>query len=316
MAALAVQRRTGQRLLDYLGPRLLHPLGVPEAAWAGEDGLDVGYSGLHVPTHALTHLGELILRDGVWQGRRLLPDGWAGRMTTPHTDTTHHPETVDWQQGYGYQMWRCRVDAVRADGAYGQFSVIVPGADLVVALTSCTEQTQETLDAIWAELLPALSGTPLPPAPEAHHRLTRRLEHARLRPEGDGVPAPGAGPWTFTHRPTDDVPALTAVRVDRSPGASGWSLTLHEADTVLEVPCEDGGWPRPGGSPWTASGGWTSDGTFTARVAAVETPHVLDVHCADGVATARWNGVPLTAPVLGTLRAPARQDGGAVPWSR
>ncbi|WP_299445225.1 serine hydrolase [uncultured Phycicoccus sp.] len=316
MAGLAVQRRSGQRLLDYLTPRLLEPLGVSDAAWSGEDGLDAGYSGLHVPTHALSHLGELLMRDGVWHGRRLLPQGWVSLMTTAHTDTTHHPETVDWQQGYGYQMWRCRHDAVRADGAYGQFSVVVPGADLVVALTSCTDRTQETLDAIWEELLPALSDAPLPPDPDAHGELTRHLAGARLGAEGSRAPAPGDGPWAFTHAPTEDVPALTGVLVHRAPHGPGWSLTLLEGDAELEVPCSDGAWPDPAGAPWVASGGWTQAGAFSARVAAVETPHALLVHCADGVATARWNGIPLTAPVLGTLLAPGPRDGGAVTWSR
>lgn len=316
MAALAVQRRSGQRLLDYLGPRLLRPLGVPEAAWGGEDGLDAGYSGLHVPAHALAHLGELLLRDGVWQGRRLLPEGWVGRMTAPHTDTTQHPETVDWQQGYGYQMWHCRHDAVRADGAYGQFAVIVPEADLVVALTSCTGRTQETLDAVWEELLPALTDAPLPPAPGPHGELTRRLAEARLQPAGAGTAPPGDGPWTFTHRPTEDVPALTGVRLSRPPGGPGWSLTLLEDGAELEVPCGDGDWPDPGASPWVACGGWSPDGAFSARVAAIETPHALLLHCADGVATARWNGVPLTAPVLGSLRAPRPPDSGVTSWSR
>ena len=162
MAALAVQRRTGQRLLDYLRPRLLDPLGIGDAAWSEKGGLDIGYSGLHVSTDAVARLGRLLRLDGVWEGRRLLPEGWVARASTLQTDTSQHPETTDWNQGYGYQLWRCRHDAFRADGAWGQFAVVVPAADLVVAVTSCSTDTQGLLDGIWEVLLPALAPAPLP----------------------------------------------------------------------------------------------------------------------------------------------------------
>ncbi|KRE63035.1 serine hydrolase [Nostocoides sp. Soil756] len=306
MAALAVQRRSGQRLVDYLRPRLLEPLGIEGAAWSSHDGADLGYSGLHVNTSALARLGELVLRDGSWQGQQVLPEGWAATMTARHTDTSHHPEKVEWQQGYGYQMWRCRYGAVRADGAYGQFAVVVPDADLVVALTSCTERTQETLDAIWEELLPRLADRPLPADPGAHAALTGHLTSAAVAAPRGTVTPPGPGPWTFVHSPREDVPALERVEVTPVERGTGWRLALTEGDTTLEVPCGEGEWPAPADSgPWTASGGWTAPGVFEARVAAVETPHVLHLRCTDGVATGTWNGLPLNRPVLRRLRAPA-----------
>lgn len=312
MAALAVQRRSGQRLLDYLRPRLLAPLGLEHAAWSAQDGADIGYSGLHTTTGALARLGELVLRDGSWKGRRVLPDGWVATMTALHTDTAHHPGDVDWQQGYGYQMWRCRHDAVRADGAYGQFSVVVPGADLVVALTSCSDRTQETLDAIWEELLPRLADAPLPPDRAAHAALGEHLSTAALPAPTGAVPAPGPGPWSFTHTPREELPALDRVEVvPRGTDAATATLRLVEGASTLEVPCHDGGWPSAAAArPWTASGGWTAPGVFQARVAAVETPHVLHLRCADGVAEASWNELPLDRPVLYRLHAPAASAAG------
>ncbi|QIM20693.1 serine hydrolase [Phycicoccus sp. HDW14] len=303
MAALAVQQRSGQRLLDYLRPRLLDPLGIEEAAWSSQDGLDLGYSGLHVGTEALARLGELLLRDGRWQGHRVLPEGWAERMTTRHTDTTHHPDPVDWQQGYGYQVWRCRHDAVRADGAYGQFSVVVPGSDLVVALTSCTEGSQETLDAIWEELLPALADGPLPPDPTAAAALAEHLAAVALPVPVAAAPAPGAGPWRFRHEPTEEVPFLESVELAVADGG-GLELTLHERGEALVLPCGDGAWPEPLTGPWTAAGAWSAPGTFEAVVRAVEGPHALLLRCRDGAVTASWNGVPLAGPAVRWLAAP------------
>ncbi|MGG5257651.1 serine hydrolase domain-containing protein [Phycicoccus avicenniae] len=303
MAALAVQQRSGQRLLDYLRPRLLDPLGVQDAAWQNHDGFDLGYSGLHVTTDTLARLGQLLLRDGRWDGRQVLPEGWAATMTTVHTDTSPHPETVDWQQGYGYQVWRCRHDAWRADGAYGQFSVLVPGSDLVVALTSCTERTQETLDAIWEELLPALSDAPLPADPDGVAALEAYLAEAALPAPGPLGPAAGPGPWSFTHEPTEELPRLTRVEVAAAPDG-GHELTLHERGEPLVVPCTPDGWPQPVAGPWAASGGWVSPDTFEARVVAVAGPHALHLRCRDGAVTGTWNGVPLGGPLISLQQVP------------
>ncbi len=184
--ALAVQRRTGERLLDYLGPRLLDPIGVTDAAWTTWAGSDLGFSGLHVTTDTVARLGLLLLQDGVWQGRQVLPQGWVATASSALADTSHHPDPADWRVGYGYQMWRSR-HGFRADGAYGQFALVVPHHDLVVAVTSCTETTHEVLDAVWDELLPRAQ----------RHRPDGRSRCAGTAP--DGVRG-GHGAATPLHR--------------------------------------------------------------------------------------------------------------------
>ena len=304
MAALAVQRRSGQRLLDYLRPRLLDPLGVGDAAWNGQGDLDAGFSGLHVSTEAVARLGELLRLDGVWAGRRLLPEGWVARATALQTVTAEHPETTDWRQGYGYQLWRCRHDAFRADGAWGQFSVVVPRAELVVAVTTCSQDTPALLDGIWELLLPALSPTALEPDDATLAALQGRLADARLPAPTSAAPALGDGPWTFSHEPSELHPDLRSVTVTEA-AVGGWVLDIDDAQRVT-VACGDGDWPSTEGTPWVASGGWTAPGVFEAHVAAVETPHVLRLRCAGGSVEASWNGAPLGRPALAELRAPVR----------
>lgn len=301
--ALAVQRRTGQRLVDHLRPRLLDPLGVTHCAWSSWAGTDLGFSGFHVTTEAVARLGLLLLQDGVWEGRRLLPAGWVGTASAALADTAHHPGTADWQVGYGRQVWRCRPDGFRADGAYGQFALVLPRHDLVVATTACTEATQEVLDAVWEELLPALSDAPLPPDPAAHARLVAALEAAALPSIASVAPVPsGCGPWTFTHTPSPEHPRLTTVEV--AAADDGWHLVVDDGGS-LHVPCGDGRWPDAVASPFVATGGWVEPGVFEATIVAVQTPHSLHLRCADGRVTARWRGLPLHGPALASLRAPA-----------
>jgi hypothetical protein len=112
----------------------------------------------------------------------------------------------------------------------------------------------------------------------------------------------GEGPWEFSHEPTEEHPALVLVRVRRDP-SGGWVLDVEDGGTVT-VACGDGEWPTDVRSPWVASGGWTSPHVFEARVAAVETPHVLTLSCTDGAVSASWNGQPLGWPALAALHAP------------
>ena len=67
------------------------------------------------------------------------------------------PATSDWLQGYGYQMWRCRHNAFRADGAYGQYILVLPEQDAVIAVTAHLGDMQEELNLIWDNILPALN---------------------------------------------------------------------------------------------------------------------------------------------------------------
>lgn len=62
LAGACVQRRSGQRLVEYLHPRLFDPLGIKEAAWQQlPDGRDVGFSGLFLSTESLARFGMLAL---------------------------------------------------------------------------------------------------------------------------------------------------------------------------------------------------------------------------------------------------------------
>ncbi len=311
VAGAAVQQASGQRLLDYLRPRVLDPIGVGAAAWTTTpDGRDAGFSGIHVRTEAIARLGQLLLDDGVWQGRRVLPEGWVARASSPLTDNSMHPGGVDWQQGYGYQLWRCRHGAYRGDGAFGQFCLVLPEQQGVLATTACTEDMQGVLDAFWEEVLPAYADEPLADDAAAHAQLQQRLAAAMLPVVRSAAAPEGEGPWRFAHHPAPDLEdgdlELGSVEV-RDLGAGSWELVVDSGGTV-RVPCADGDWPpvaTSGGSePFVASGGWTAPGVFEARVVAVETPHSLLLRCADGRVEARWSGRPLHSPRLADQRAP------------
>lgn len=50
----------------------------------------------------------------------------------------------------------CTHDAYRADGAHGQFCIVIPGRDAGIAINSNEGDMQSILDAVWDEILPVL----------------------------------------------------------------------------------------------------------------------------------------------------------------
>ncbi|MGA3218685.1 MAG: serine hydrolase domain-containing protein, partial [Acidimicrobiales bacterium] len=215
-----ITKLTGQRLVDYLRPRLLDPLGIGQAQWLqSEEGVDLGFSGLHVVTESIAKLGQLYLQGGRWEGRRLVPESYVAQARLKQVDNSQRAEGPDWEQGYGFQFWLCRHDAYRGDGAFGQFCVVVPAADAVIACTSEVEDMQAEIDLFWEHLLPALSGdAPFDHATE--RRLADRLAHlstavveAGAGPSRPGRPRPGAT-FTRTGRRPVFTARLSAVRVE------------------------------------------------------------------------------------------------------
>ncbi|MFI0960289.1 serine hydrolase domain-containing protein [Streptomyces sp. NPDC021080] len=312
--ATILQRVTGLSLTAYLRPRLFDPLGIGETAWTrNRAGREIGFSGLHAATDAVARLGQLYLDGGVWEGQRLLPASWIAEATRAHVanaDGTPGGARSDWQQGYGLQFWRGR-HGYRGDGAFGQFCVVLPEHDAVIATTAATDRMQELLDLMWRHLLPAFGAAPLSAAGERDERLRRRLARLELPPvEAAAEPPEPGGAWSHAEfAPAGGVCAaqrtLTGVIV--AEGDKGTGVTLAEGDRRLELRLAATGWTvDPGPTPVAVSGGWTGPGTLRVDVLFLETPHRLTVECElpGRTFTARWHTTPLHARSLESLRAP------------
>ncbi len=164
MLSSIVQKVTGQKVLDYLTPRLLSPLGITGAEWqTNPAGINVGGWGLFIKTEDMAKMGQFILQKGTWERKQLLPAAWFDEASKAHI--TQPPVWIkegadlsksDWVQGYGYQMWRCRFNSFRADGAFGQFILMIPEKDVVIVTTANIQDMQSELNLIWNHLLPAM----------------------------------------------------------------------------------------------------------------------------------------------------------------
>jgi CubicO group peptidase (beta-lactamase class C family) len=181
-----ITKVTGQTTLDFLRPRLFEPLGIENPEWAdSSEGYSLGGYGLKLCTEDIARFGQLYLQKGKWNGKQLVPEKWVKQATSkqvPNDQESHTKIGIDWRQGYGFQFWRCTHNAFRGDGAAGQFCVVIPEKDVVIAITAETGDMPGELNAIWENLLPAFQDEPLPGNDSAQQTLKERIAHLEAHP--------------------------------------------------------------------------------------------------------------------------------------
>lgn len=167
MLSAILTKVSGERILDFLQPRMFRPLGIVEATWdESPQGIQVGGWGLMVKTEDMAKLGLFYLQKGNWNGQQLLAKTWFDEATAAlvpslpagvkKEDLKVKAKDSDWLQGYGYQLWQSRYKSYRADGLNGQFVLILPEKNAVIVTTANIPNMQAELNLIWEHLLPGI----------------------------------------------------------------------------------------------------------------------------------------------------------------
>lgn len=170
MLSAIVTKVTGEKVVDYLYPRLFKPLGIDKPKWdESPEGINTGGWGLYLKTEDLAKMGQLLLNKGVWNNQQIIPSWYVEEATSyqvPSVPSGTKPgeemqkgltlESSDWVQGYGYQTWQCRHGGFRADGANGQYIIVLPEKNAVIATTANVGDMQAEINLIWLYLLPGL----------------------------------------------------------------------------------------------------------------------------------------------------------------
>jgi hypothetical protein len=283
MLSAIVQKVSGTPLVEYLRPRLFEPLGIRNPKWdASPQGVSYGGFGLNVTTEDIARFGQLYLQKGEWGGKRLLPAAWVEAATGRQVSNGSNPKS-DWEQGYGYQFWRCRHGVYRGDGAFGQFCVVMPEHDAVVAMTSGTSDLQGVLNLVFEHLLPGLKPEPLPADASLHDRLTKKLASLSLPPPAGKLASPTARRVSGrVYELPENEDELEAVGVELGKEAT---LVVRSAGREHRLPVGLGAWRRGGTLPMdrsrlmeqpdyrvAAAGAWTDDDTFTVKACFHDTP--------------------------------------------
>lgn len=298
MLSAILQKVTGITLLDYLQPRLFEPLGIYGATWEScPQGINTGGWGLKLKTEDIAKFGQLYLQKGVWEGQRLIPEAWIEEATSKQICNGPADSSSDWTEGYGYQFWMCRHGAYRGDGAFGQFCVVFPEQDAVIAITSGLGDMQAVLNEVWEHLQPAMGLDALPVDTGAEASLARTLQELKLDPPIEEAVSPIE----------KDVSGIVYDLEENEEKLHSFSVRFEEDGAIMELQGEHGvhsvvcgrnAWKlgtaklmMMADNEYAASMTWQDDQTLKLTIRLTETPFYLTTECSfgeEGIHLAYW----------------------------
>jgi len=284
MCSAIVQKLTGQTVAEYLKPRLFEPLGITQPMWnTNWQGISLGGYGLNVRTEDIARFGQLYLQKGQWQGRQLIPKDWVELATSKQVSNGSNPKS-DWDQGYGFQFWRCRNGAYRGDGAFGQYCIVMPEQDAVIAITSGVKDMQSVLNVIWEKLLPAFQPKRLKADSANQKKLSEKLASLTVRPAQGSDTSPLASKalgrkFVF---PGNDLKLESITITPGSGSGRGVTVSIQTNGGTRQVSVGFREWRKGRGSfgtymerPAAASCAWTADDTLVIKQCFTETPYYV-----------------------------------------
>lgn len=179
MLSSIVKKVSGKTAHEFLRPRLYEPLDIPEATWTENfEGVNMGASHLRMRTESLAKFGQLYLQKGKWNGKQVLSEKWIAEATSKQIENGKN----DSSWGYGYQFWLNPPGGFRADGAFGQFTMVLPEQDAVVVITSESMDTKTTMQLVWDGLVSAMTSAALPESSVEQKQLRVDLRALKYDP--------------------------------------------------------------------------------------------------------------------------------------
>jgi len=187
MLSAIIKKVTGQKVIDYLTPKLFTPLAIEGMDWETDAyGINTGGWGLRLKTEDLAKFGQFYLQKGKWNGKQLLPQKWVEEATSvkiyqrPEMSQSKRDSSRDDVQGYCYQFWGARHNSYQVNGANGQFVLVMPDKDAVVIFTADSPDMWGELDMVWKYLYPAIQDKALPEDEKSSTELKQRLASLAL----------------------------------------------------------------------------------------------------------------------------------------
>jgi CubicO group peptidase (beta-lactamase class C family) len=185
LLSAAITELTGESEADFAARGLFAPLGIVPGDWPRDRaGFNHGWGDLRLRPRDMAKLGLLMLHDGVWDGRRLLPAGWVANATRSRGPADAGGD------GYGLGWWVSSgglAGAFEARGRGGQHILVWPALDLVVVTTGAGFEA----GVLVPFLLRAIRSEVALPENEA---LSRQLESALAAARAEPTAVPTALP--------------------------------------------------------------------------------------------------------------------------
>lgn len=281
MLSAIIQQVTGETLVDFLQPRLFDPMEIKKPFWRTDpDGINLGGTGLFVTTLDIAKFGQLYLQKGNWRGQQILPKAWVEKATSLQTSNGSNPES-DWDQGYGYQFWRCRHNVYRGDGAFGQYCIVMPKYDAVLAITSGSPDMQGILNLVWNHLLVAMGPESLKTDEMSFTALNDKLEHLALSTvEGESTTDIAKVVSGKRYVIAENEQQIQAISFNFTSDNKQITFWIGGDAQILQIGFNtmqrgEMNFPIMGKLAVASSGAWTSDTIYRATMYNYESPHAI-----------------------------------------
>lgn len=272
LLSAVVSQATGQSALEFAKKRLFGPLGISDMIWPVDpQGVNnLGWGDLRLRARDLAKIGYLCLKNGIWQGNRILPEGWIAQATKKYTQ-------FDDGNGYGYQL------EIHTDGSYsksgrgGQYLHVVPARNMVVVIYGIGGLGGA--GSISNKLIQAANetGEPLIPNPKSNAILKEKIEQAAKEPEA--VPEISALPEiakqisgkVYNLEPNQlGLTRISVVFHNNREAVLKYDLPRVFSDRQPELRVGLDGIPRMGtgryGLPEAATGRWSSASSLVVKI--------------------------------------------------
>ncbi len=193
MISAVLRKVTGMNILDYLNDRIFRHIGINADKWdCCPSGINIGGWGLWLTTEDMLRFGYLLLKNGNWDGKQLIPADYLQEATSFQIDNSSN-QNPDWKLGYGYQFWRTSHNSFRADGACGQYILVIPDRNMVMAMTSGVPDMQRILTAFFETVYASANDKPLPENPAEYRKLQETFDSCSHPPVDSPLRFPHKG---------------------------------------------------------------------------------------------------------------------------
>jgi len=235
----------------------------------------------------IAKFGQLYLQRGKWKGKQLIPAQWVDAATARQTSNGSDPNN-DFEQGYGYLFWMGRHGACFGAGWSGQYCILLPKQDAVIAITAGVQDIQAILNLLWDKLLPSLQSHRLRSDPIHRKQLETKLADLSL-PTLRGTansPILAKACRKFVFAANDQ--KLESISLINEPNGTGLTLVVQSRGVENRLTPGFGKWSKGRGSIFAlvgasgkadqllaTSAAWVTDDTLVVRVCACETPFYL-----------------------------------------
>ena len=222
-----INKLTGQNALELARKELFAPLGITDVRWAPvhKQGVVTGEAGMRLIPHDMAKLGFLYLRDGVWDGKRIIPSAWVERARIGKVTTSF---------GKYANLWWAAPDrdAFMALGRHGQCIVVFPKFDVVAVMTGVVPDGEKgyPVPTLIDQISNAVkSDKPLPPDPDGEAALSASLLKVAIEkatPVGqasDLADAVSKKTWRFS----DNELLVRTVRVNLTGETPTFELSIY-----------------------------------------------------------------------------------------